>query len=491
MRTVCFLGVVLVLLSGVALADRATLDDTATQVAMPLSTPPTIDGIIEGPEWQEAAGATPGGTDSYWRITFNDLAEDFVRGGINSITNTDGPLGPEDFGIRIWVGYDSDNLYVAVRVTDDLLFADNAEAGSQNGETWRDDSVEVFIDGDNSNFPTRDVSGTNPEIVDSGGQYVITYNNAYREAEAGNPGYGPDAAWYALTAPTATGYDAEFRISLSDLGNPQPGDIIGFTIAVNDDDSGDLDNQYMWIGATHEEITYGNLILGPLTYVAPKVTAAPTVDGVVNADEYSGAEQISVDTFTGVYSATDGDIEWEVGDHGFNAWVVHDTDAIYIGLDVTDDDIVTNTAEAGTEDGSTWLDDSIELFIDADYSRLSGRDSAFQFEGQFVLTPNGAWRDNEANNPLFGEDLDWFAATTTTDTGYQMEFKILKATLLDPEDGATLGFNLSQNDDDDPNDGIDRKAQFSWMGIPHNEISYGNLVLSPTGGTPVAEWSLY
>ena len=73
-------------------------------------------------------------------------------------------------------------------------------------------------------------------------------------------------------------------------------------------------------------------------------------------------------------------------------------------LDVTDDDIVTNTAEAGTEDGSAGWMIQIELFIDADYSRISGRDSAFQFEGRFVLTPNGL-RDNEANNPLFGEDL--------------------------------------------------------------------------------------
>ena len=45
------------MLSG-GISRPATLDDTATQVAMPLSTPPTIDGIIEGPEWQEA-GATP------------------------------------------------------------------------------------------------------------------------------------------------------------------------------------------------------------------------------------------------------------------------------------------------------------------------------------------------------------------------------------------------------------------------------------------------
>ena len=57
-------------------------------------------------------------------------------------------------------------------------------------------------------------------------------------AVAGNPGYGETAAWFAVTTVTATGYDAEFRISLAILGNPKPGDIIGFNVAVNDDDDG-------------------------------------------------------------------------------------------------------------------------------------------------------------------------------------------------------------------------------------------------------------
>ena len=57
----------------------------------------------------------------------------------------------------------------------------------------------------------------------------------------------------------------------------------------------------------------------------------------------------------------------------------------------------------------------------------AGRDNTAQFEGQFVLTPNGARRDNEANNPTWGENADWFAATTEADGGYQMEFKFSRA----------------------------------------------------------------
>ena len=86
---------------------------------------------------------------------------------------------------------------------------------------------------------------------------------------------------------------------------------------------------------------------------------------------------------------------------------------------VEDDVISTDTAEAGSEDGQTRVDDSIEVFFDADDSNDAGRDNTAQFEGQFVLTPNGQ-NDNEANNPTWGENADWFAATTDADGGYQL-----------------------------------------------------------------------
>lgn len=465
-----------------AAADRVTLDPTKTQVALPMPVAPIIDGIIENAEWQMAGGSRPGGAEAYWRMVVDENAEDFVRGG--DITAGVGPWGPEDFGAQIYVGYDSKYIYVAVRVTDDEIWDDSAAANSQNGETWQDDSVEIFFDGDNSNFATRDTTGTNPEVVGSGGQFVITTNNAYREAEAGNPGYGPDKAWYALTDFSNNGYMAEFRVSLATLGNPKPGDIIGFTVTVNDDDDGDvLENQYTWCGKTHEEITYGNLILGPRTYNAP--VATPTIDGKITAGEYGTAAEMLVNKFTGVYNLLSGDDVWEEGDQAFKAWVVHDTQAVYIGLDVTDDAVVTDTAAAGSEDGNTWEDDAIEVFIDANFTKTSGRDSTILYEGQFVLTPNGAHRDAEANNPTWGENADWFAKTTQTATGYQMEFKIKKATILNPANNSIVGFDICLDDDD----GAGRKTQLSWAGDAHNEATYGELKLSVT--TPITEWSLF
>lgn len=479
--------VIFAVFAGYATADRSTYDATKTRVAMPLSTPPVIDGAIniDGTEsWAYAAGAAAGG-DSYWTMGWSDTAKDFFGGGI--VTSGQGPVYDGDIGMRIWVGYDSNFLYVAVRVQDDVICEDTAAANSQNGNTWEDDSVEVFVDGDNSNFDTRDTTGTNAEVVGTGGQYVITVNNAYREAEAGNPGYGASKAWYAQTTVTDTGYDAEFQISLKTLGSPKLGDIIGFTIAVNDDDDdGTLENQYTWIGSTHVEASYGNLLLGPKTYTAPK-TAAPAVDGKISPGEYGTAKKIEINTNTGVYDMIDeGENElWPLGDHDYSGYVVHDANAVYVAIEVIDDIIMTDTAAAGSEDESTWEDDSAEIFFDADASDDRGRGTG-QFEGQYVLTPTGAHRDAEANNPTFGETGDWYAASTATATGYQIEFKILKLALFDPADGTTMGFDIAVNDDDTGS----RKTQLGWNGYPHNESSYGNLVLA-AGGTDVEEWALY
>lgn len=488
MRKWFLMGVLLVVAAGFATADRATFDETRTQVAVPMSTPPVIDGVIDTDEWSRSTGVRNSSMECYWLLQYNDTAADFVRGGDNPSTSTSGPWGAEDFKIQIFTGYDADNLYVAVRVNDDTLCDDTAAPNSANESTWEDDSVEVFVDGDNSNYATRDTSGTLADIVATGGQYVITINNAYREAEAGNPGYGPDKAWYAqCTVTSDTSYDAEFRISRKTIGSPKDGDIIGFTIAVNDDDTFDtsVENQYTWIGSTHVESSYGNLVLGPRTYAAPK-TKAPTLDGVVNKGEYGTAAEMVVNQFTGVYDLGAGDNDYLLGDHDYSAYITHDDTAVYVGISVTDDAVLTDTAEAGSEDGSTWEDDAMEIFFDVDNTLDIGHPSTVVGDGQYVLTPNGAHRDAEANNPNFGADQDWFGVATQTSKGYDIEFKVTKAILGNPKDGATMGFSVCNDDDD----GAGRKAQLCWMGVAHNESSYGVLTLG-TGQTLVTEWSLY
>ena len=128
-----------------------------------------------------------------------------------------------DIQFNMYAGAFENDLYVAVEVTDDLGGSTTAdEPNSEDGSTWEDDSVEIFIDGDNSNFEERNTAGI-PEVVDTGGQFVITANNARRDKEAGDPSFGENADWYAKTDLTDTGYVAEFRISLDAIGDPRTG----------------------------------------------------------------------------------------------------------------------------------------------------------------------------------------------------------------------------------------------------------------------------
>ena len=123
----------------------------------------------------------------------------------------------------------------------------------------------------------------------------------------------------------------------------------------------------------------------------------------------------------------------------------------------------------------------MEIFSDADDSNDADR-GILGFEGQYVFSANGAKRDNEANNPTFGKLGDWFAATTRTGKGYQVEFKINKSALSNPVDGAALGFNIALNDDGKNGS---RKSQLNWSGCAHSEFTYGRFILQEgEGGGP-------
>src|SRR5690606_22575121 len=245
------------------------------------------------------------------------------------------------------------------------------------------------------------------------------------------------------------------------------------TVGVNDDDDGGpAERQIVWIGQPHTEATYGNLILGGRRYSAPKADG-PTGDGVINTSEYQGATEIRGDLHTAIFDIPSGDDAWPADDVSYRAWVVHNDDAIFIAVEVTDDIVSTDSAEAGSEDSTTWEDDSVEVFFDPNNSRDNGRGTEL-YEGQYVITAAGACRDNEANNPTFGEDADWFAAATQRANGYSVEIKVNKTALLDPEDNTSIGFHIAVNDDD----GGGRKAQLGWSGRAHSEFTYGTLHLA-------------
>ena len=78
--------------------------------------------------------------------------------------------------------------------------------------------------------------------------------------------FGEADYWYAAPSLTDDGYLIEFRFLKEGVMDNLAADIIGFNIAINEDDNDevadDRDMQLMWNGPAHRESCYGALLLG-------------------------------------------------------------------------------------------------------------------------------------------------------------------------------------------------------------------------------------
>ncbi len=464
---------------------------------------PTIDGFIDDDEYRFSPQSS-GASGSFWYVRWDwtvadEFGEDVVQTGVlEPIDEGDEPLNTDDCAFRVYTLYDDEYLYVAVRVIDDFISVNDNTEGQEDGSTWNDDSVEVFIDGDYSQFETSLTAASADEQARefaTGGQFVLTANNARRDAEAGDPSFGEDEEWYARAELTDTGYDTEFKIKLSKIGNPEKGDKIGFNIAVNDDDFDAPNARYQlrWAGQAHVESTYGTLYFGPRAVTAPLVIEAVNIDGVMDEEVWSNAAVEVVTPFEGVL---DEDVLPESADNiSYNAYIMHDDTWLYVGVDVVDDIILHDTEPEGSHNGNTWHDDSVEVFIDHDLNH--GADSsnnryasADLIEGQYVLTAGNATRDsNTTNGPLIGQtdDDDWWGWATTGDNGWIGEMRFKKEMLVSFDQ---VGFNIAVNDDDLGEGNSQPTYQLRWQGTPHVESSYGLLILGEEG-VAIQDWMVY
>ena len=130
---------------------------------------------------------------------------------------------PTDFSGSWRALYDSDNLYVLVTVADATLTNDSG------AEWWNDDVVEIFIDGDNNKGSSYD--GIN-DI-----QFGFRWDDA--TVRAGGNSVQNTAGVEHVTFAVPGGYVLEAAIPWSVIGRqPTLGALIGFDVAVDDDDNG-------------------------------------------------------------------------------------------------------------------------------------------------------------------------------------------------------------------------------------------------------------
>lgn len=142
---------------------------------------------------------------------------------------------------RFWAAaHDGEYLYLAVIVDDD------GARQRDSFEVWNDDSLELYLDGDNSKSTTYDDNdylrllpltepGSTDKGVDDGivNGFFSSQNDLDLDFATG-PGRGPDG----IRDPRTEQDIYELRISLASAGIV-PGRPFGFELQINDDDDGD------------------------------------------------------------------------------------------------------------------------------------------------------------------------------------------------------------------------------------------------------------
>lgn len=128
--------------------------------------------------------------------------------------------------------------------------------------------------------------------------------------------------------------------------------------------------------------------------------------------------------------------------------MMYDKQALYLLVDVKDDELINDSVEF-------WLDDSVEIFVDADNSKSEtyGEDDyQFNFAWDGSAPSLGETKHNKTDGVQYAFDR--------IDGGYRLEVKLPWSTLgTDPKPGTRIGLDVHVNDDDD---GGDRDTKLMW-----------------------------
>ena len=196
--------------------------------------------------------------------------------------------------------------------------------------------------------------------------------------------------------------------------------------------------------------------------VAFRTNRVITVDGTIDPNEWKGIKPIRVDLTNGLDTA--GANISDDADLSYDLYLAHDGSTLYIAFDVNDEAILADSA------ASTWDDDCVEIFCDADDQGTAQDNSRAGF--QLLVTSDG--RTDASDNAAIGlSGTDWRATATTPD-GFSIEVA-LPFTSFDTGGemplavGDIIGFTVNVDDDDD---GSTRDSQFWWYAV--NGDSWNN-----------------
>ncbi|MGE5557840.1 MAG: sugar-binding protein, partial [Bacillota bacterium] len=233
---------------------------SATPTPTPTSSgPPPTPSPADATITYVSYGPTVDGTvDSVWSEASSYSITKVINGTVSSDSDLSGTWK------ALW---DSANLYYLVEVTDDSKRNDSTNA-------WDDDSVELYIDADNSKLTYYDgqndyqlVCGWNDTTISLGSSSATNITGVQFDI-----------------ADTAAGYRLEFSIPWTTMGvTGQVGQHIGTDVHINDDDdNGARDGKKAWFATADnswsDPSTFGTAELnaGTVSSATPTISATPT-----------------------------------------------------------------------------------------------------------------------------------------------------------------------------------------------------------------------
>jgi hypothetical protein len=323
-------------------------------------------------------------------------------------------------------------LFVGVQVTDATVKNDSVD----DPRPWEDDSIEVYVDGNNNRGTAYD--GFDRQFV-KGARKVGLFEKS-----------GNTANVLHATALTATGYTVELAIPWSNLGLvPTANMELGLEIGANDDDDADTarEGQYATNGTSSNHTntaSWGRAQLDPVAATARRRVGTITVDGNVAEADYVFGNELAVRTI----GDSNNRVTWAA---------VWDTAGLFVAARVLDD---------GARNDSTnpWEDDSFELYLDADHTHGTAYDAQ---DRQFVI---GRGDPDTALFERFGRKTGVIAKTVNRadGRGYTVEMFVPWSNLgiATPASGKVLGFDVGCNDDDTAT--APREGQTMWAGTKEN-----------------------
>ena len=231
---------------------------------------PAIDGIRE-PWWDNL---TKTGMNTY-----------IDAGGEIDITLMSGAY---DLDFNAWQGWNENGFYLYISIIDDVL-------STANANTYEQDSIELFFDGDNSKNDVLTGYDTNDM------QCRMVYMVNAIEVETGVAPENAVVAW----RDTDLGADCEVFIPASDIQKYYPlevGQKIGYEIQINDDDAaGTREAMARWWDNTneswHDPSRFGEarLVNGP--YIPTEPSGKLEIESAVVYDFYGGDRVIQPGEF--------------------------------------------------------------------------------------------------------------------------------------------------------------------------------------------------